>query len=52
VVIGPVPDEKLDRLTGERAEALASLARDVETLRRYRRDGTITDVRVVDEWPF
>ena len=43
---------RLDRLTGERMDELVQLAHDVETLRRYRRDGTITDVRVVDEWPF
>jgi len=43
---------RLDELTGERADELVQLALDVETLRRYRRDGTILDVRVVDEWPF
>lgn len=43
---------RLDELTGKRADELVQLALDVETLHRYRRDGTILDVRVVDEWPF
>lgn len=45
-----VTEERLDRLTGERIDDLVQLARDVETLRNYRGDGTITDVRIVDEW--
>ncbi len=47
-----VAKTRLDQLTGERVDELVRLAIDVETLERYRRDGTITDVRVVDEWPF
>ncbi len=47
-----VTEERLDRLTGERMDDLVQLVRDIETLRRYRGDGTITDVRIVDEWPF
>ena len=47
-----VKRKRLDQLTGERTDELIRLARDIETLQRYRRDGTITDVRVVDEWPF
>jgi hypothetical protein len=44
-----VTEERLDRLTGERIDDLVQLVWDVETLRKYRRDGTITDVRIVDE---
>jgi hypothetical protein len=47
-----VTEERLDQLTGERVGELVRLALDAEILGRYRRDGTITDVRVVDEWPF
>ncbi len=47
-----VAKARLDQLTGERVDELVRLALDVETLKRYMRDGTITDVRVVDEWPF
>ncbi len=46
-----VTEERLDRLTGERIDDLVQLVRDVETLRKYRGDGTIMDVRIVDEWP-
>jgi hypothetical protein len=47
-----VTKERLDQLTGECVDELVRLALDIETLQRYRRGGTITDVRVVDEWPF
>ena len=43
---------KLDWMITERSDELVRLARDVGCLRRYMRDGTITDVRIVDEWPF
>jgi hypothetical protein len=43
---------RLDRLTGECEDELVQLAHDVEILRRFRLDGTITDIRIIDEWPF
>lgn len=52
LIVHGVAEERLDQLTGERVDELVQLSLDVEILRRYRRDGTITDVRVVDEWPF
>lgn len=46
-----VPEARIKQMIEDDVDDLVELADDVDILRGYMEDGTIMDVKVLDEWP-